>query len=250
MCDWAQQAVAREPAIVFAQEVTEPWLEVWEGAGYRVSRGVDRGWKIHSALLTCEDLDVAELTASDHANLGYHGSYVAAGRWKNSPVGTTILASVHASPQLADPSGDGWTGSLPEPRDGGGDPRYVPRKLWDSDLLLATLRDLAGRGERALLAAGDFNEARDDDPAGRGSWGAEYFHRVHDYGLEDWLFAEWDENERPTRAGLQLDRVLISPPARPLVASTPEPHVDPGWAQGGRADLSDHAPIWFRVAAV
>lgn len=257
MTRWAAAAAGEyEPAIVFAQEVPDArWLEVWKGRGYTLFLGEDRGWKIRSALLTAPGLDVEPVTAAHVPNLRYHGSYLAAARWLNAPAAAgTCLVSVHASPQPAEPDRYGWQGRRPTPRHGGGDPRYPPARLWDSDLVLATLHDLADQGRVPVLAAGDYNEAlaHDLDPhTGKrlGSWGQEYLARAEQYGLQDWLGDVWGE-ERGTRAGLQLDRVLISGPARPLLRRTPSPFVDPAWPGTGSSSfgLSDHAPVWFALA--
>jgi hypothetical protein len=58
------------------------------------------------------------------------------------------------------------SGPTPEARHGGDDPRYVGGRLWDSDLVLHSLLEIAGQGP-PLLAAGDLNEALayDVDPA-------------------------------------------------------------------------------------
>ena len=251
MTAWALQALhERQPAVVFAQEVpSDGWLQVWEDAGYAVTLGHDRGWRIRSALITAPGLRIEPLTPEDLPNLQYHGNYVAAARCLDAQGGPVILASVHASPQPADPGKYGWQGQLPSPRVGGDDRRYAASTLWDSDLLLASLRDLAAGGS-AVVAAGDFNEARafDLDPAGErlGSWGDEYFRRVAEYQLKDWLMDRWHE-ERPTRAHLQLDRVITNDAGERLLPGAPEPFVDPAWTVAGTfpAELSDHAPVWF-----
>ncbi len=172
MTAWASEALeARQPVVVFAQEVpTDAWLRVWEDAGYTVTLGHDRGWRIRSALVTGPGLAIEPLTPADLPNLRYHGNYVAAGRCMDAQGEPVILASVHASPQPAAPDKYGWRGPLPSPRAGGGDPRYAASTLWDSDLLLASLRDFASDGS-AVVAAGDLNEARafDLDPTGKDS---------------------------------------------------------------------------------
>ena len=154
--------------------------------------------------------------------------------------------SVHASPQQADPALYGWTGADVQPRDGGGDPRYTPRRLWDSDLALETLHLLSESGP--LLAAGDLNEARDFDLVNGeqvGSWGQEYFQRLKEAGLHDVTFERWGE-ERPTRGTLQLDHVLHNDGTKGLLDGLPAPELDTAWSDQDHA-LSDHTPIWFRL---
>ena len=174
MTAWAEQVMEqRRPSVVFAQEVpSDAWLGAWMRQGYTCTLGVEPSWRIRSALLTADGIDVTPLTASDLPNLSYHGSYVAAARWNNAPGGPTVLASVHASPQLADPSRYGWLGEPPRARNGGGDARFTPDRLWDSDLLLASPRGLA-KNDAALVAAGDFNVALAsdfDDGRHLGTW--------------------------------------------------------------------------------
>ncbi len=127
MLNWALAASRTRPAIVFVQEVPSPeWLGIWDEARYQVILGVDRGWKTRSALLAREDLDVEPVTtvsglSCDDPAFGtllYHESYVAVGLWR-STAGPVLLASVHASPQRAEPALYGWTGPVVTPRNGG-----------------------------------------------------------------------------------------------------------------------------------
>lgn len=255
MLHWARWAVAKQPAFAFVQEVpSDAWLSVWAGAGYQAVLGLERGWAVSSAILVRSDLEVEPLTtrraltADVPPTLRYHGSYVAVARW-SSARGPVVLASVHASPNEAEPSKYGWDGPDVTPRDGGGDPRYPGQRLWDSDLLLCTLASLADRS--CVLAAGDFNEARNfdlDDSGQRiGTWGQEYFQRVSENKLTSWLYDQWRE-ERPTHAKLQLDHLLISAAATDLLDGTRQPHLDSAWTappKPGRR--GDHAPIWFAL---
>lgn len=115
-------------------------------------------------------------------------------------------------------------------------------------MLLDTLSQL---GQQApVLAAGDFNESRRDDlgPDGqpRGTWAQEFFEAADRCGLMAPLHVIW-QREQPTRAGLQLDHVLLSKSARTRVLQKPMPALDETWAKAGAADLSDHTPIWFSV---
>ena len=98
------------------------------------------------------------------------------------------------------------------PRHGGDDPRYASDRLWDSDLLLGSLHRLSSL-DLPVIAAGDYNEALayDLDPVSghRGTWAKEYFDRAREYGYTDVLSQRWG-CEKPTRGGLQLDRVLVN----------------------------------------
>lgn len=256
MVGWAVSALRREPIFVFAQEVPSPeWLTVWTDAGYSCVLGPDRGWRVRSALLISPEQVIepltppAETSADPWLNtLGYHGSYVAAARWASAR-GDVLLASVHASPTEADPDRYGWTGAPVTPRSGGGDPRYPGGRLWDSDLLLETLRALSTIGP--LLAAGDLNEAVgfdiSPDGARLGTWGTEYFARITAAGLTPWLATQWD-TELPTHGRLQLDHVVVSWDAEGLLGRSPEPHRDGTWLNAtGPVALGDHIPIWFAV---
>jgi len=260
MNDWARFLMERDepPAIVFAQEIpSDDWLDLWEG--YTVTLGSGPQWRVRSALITRSDLDVTGLTAREFPSLGYHGSYVAAARWHNAPCGPTTLVSVHASPSPAEPQRYGWPGELPEPRSGN-DARWPNGRLWDSDLVLATLTHLAhpdgGTKAASVFAAGDFNEARNDDldPKGkhRGTWGREYFERVADAGFVDWTYASWDGREVPTRGGLQLDHVLAAGPAtllRPQPGSArvlvPVLSAEGHFVSGSPGSFSDHESVWI-----
>jgi hypothetical protein len=255
MLAWSNAALAREPAFVFAQEVpSEAWLSVWTDAKYQPVLGLNRRWAVRSALLVRSDLEIEPLTTPESlapeapTTLGYHGSYVAVARW-NSAEGAVLLASVHASPNEAEPERFGWDGPDLTSRGGGGDPRYPGGRLWDSDLLLHTLSILAGDGP--LLAAGDLNEAQDfdiDEHGSRvGTWGHEYFQRAGQQQLTAWLHEAWG-SERPTHKRLQLDHILLSESARGLLIGSPEPHLDQAWSSDQNAStLGDHVPIWFAL---
>jgi hypothetical protein len=197
---WAQQAIERRPLVVFAQEVpSASWLKVWSAAGYEVALGGPPSWAVQSAVITDRRLTVEPVSVGEFPNLGYHGSYVAAVRWSSSR-GDVLLASVHASPNPAEPERYDWVGDLPAARSGGGDSRYVGNTLWDSDLVLHTLSEMARTGG-AVLAAGDFNEARAFDIAADGTrlgtWGQEYFDRVASCGFVAWASENWGERSVP-----------------------------------------------------
>lgn len=246
MARWAGDAQrARQPAIVFAQEVTSGWMDSWRTEGYQVIYGVSKGWQIKSALLVREGLAVTALTDADYPTLGYHGDYVAAARW-HSAQGEVLVASVHASPKEADLERYPWPAEAVKPRHGGGDPRYPGSRLWDSDLALGTLKILAK--DSALVAAGDFNEAKNFDFVdGRqvGTWGEEYFERVKKAGLNSYTSERWQQMERPTHEDLQLDHVFHSEQAGALMTG-PEPQLDPAWEAAGH-ELSDHTALWFPI---
>jgi hypothetical protein len=247
---WADDTIAKRPAIVFVQEVpSQLWLGRWMHAGYRITVGDAREWKTRSALLTRQDLSVTQVTRREFPTLAYHGSYIAAARLA-SKRGDIVVASVHASPNKAEPGAYGWPGDLPTPRKGGNDTRYPGGELWDSDLLLETLRLMAGHGP--LVAGGDYNEARghdlDDYGTRFGTWGNEYFDRATELQLVAWPAVAWGE-ERPTRGGLQLDHVLVSSAAEGFLVRDPEPRLDDGWPTTGMADRSDHTPVWIALGS-
>lgn len=250
MTRWARRIASSDtrPAIVFSQEIPDDeWLRIWTDADYTVTEGVGTRWKIRSALITRSDLDVTALTEADVPSLRYHGSYVVAARWHRTD-GDITLISAHASPQPADPATYGWPTDLtpePPPRDGGGDPRWPAHRLWDSDLVLATVLQ-AQESLGPLIVGGDFNESRLDDRLNGHvayGWGHEYFDRARDGGLID-ISVTAAEEEIPTRGVLQLDHVLAS--ASLLLPGTggPGPHLDELWLVEDPANLSDHAALW------
>jgi hypothetical protein len=252
MLKWTRDALSRRaPVVCFVQETFPAWIALLEeDDDYTVLTGVERGWKVHSALVYRSDLQVERIDQTEVSALWYHGSYVAAARWTRPSGSEVILASVHASPNRAEPDRDGWPRKvpLPTPRDPGLDRRWPPG-LWDSDLLLLTIRDLHSELGLPVLAAGDFNEALAYDPVG-GTWGREYFTRAKDYGLRSWLHERWG-GEIPTRGALQLDHVLISRDVVSLLSLDADPELDPAWADPEDARrLSDHAPVWLPLVDV
>jgi hypothetical protein len=253
MTNWACEVARARPAIIFAQEVPDSWLSVWtdDHAGdYNVTLGVEPTWRMRSALITHRDLSITRLTEDDLPNLRYHGSYVAAACWENAPGGPVTLASVHASPTPAKPETYGWIGAKPRPRVGGGDPRYVSGRTWDSDYLLCTLGEMAR--ESPVIAAGDFNESRTDDlyddesTRQRGTWGTEYFKIAEEIGFTDCVHRSRG-TELPTRGRLQLDHILASGRAAQIVADDPPQSIDAAWARSPAQPLSDHAALWFHL---
>jgi hypothetical protein len=248
MIEWAESVIDGErPALVFAQETSPEWLRIWRRAGYGILSGRDRGWRMSTVLLHRPEMTLEPLPDHVWPNAYYHGSYIAAAVWTDAPAGPVVLCSVHASPAIAQPATYGWVGEVPLPRDGGGDPRWTPRTLWDSDCVAASL--IAMSQNYPLLAAGDFNEARDDvyvgDNGPCGTWGAEYFDRLEHAGLLDVSLIEGREELR-TRGGLQLDHVLVSETAQPTLA-VGSPRLDPAWSEPGHERLSDHTALWFDI---
>lgn len=249
MTAWARGALAESPAVVFAQEVpNDGWIHVWTTAGYTVTLGCDRGWKIRSALLTRPDLKIQPMGTDDCPSLWYHGSYVACARWLNAHRDPITLVSLHATPNQADLLTYGWPSDLispPTPRSGGADTRWTPNRLWDSDTVLATLLHLQRSGP--VIAAGDFNESRLDDVDLHGSpivgWGSQYFQFAHDAGLVEFSL-DPQHREIPTRGGLQLDHLLASQTLLDDAGWHPGAYVDTAWSEADPADLSDHAALW------
>ena len=256
MRDWTERILAdgeRRPVVIFAQEVFTGWLDLFSPRQWVVTLGTDQGWQVRSAVVTSRALAVTRVDDRTVSNLHYHGNYMAVARWERPGQQDIILASVHASPNEADPEKYEWRGPLPEPRHGGRDERYVGSRLWDSDLLLATLRDLHSTTGLPVLAGGDLNESLlyDFDTSGRqlGTWGKEYFELAHRYGLIPWLHKAWADgnghSERPTRGLYQLDHLLTTADAAELLGTEPLPHVDQEWKDRAALDsLSDHAPVW------
>lgn len=245
MTAWARDALVRQPLLVAAQEVpSDAWLSVWEQAGYRPWLGPDKGWRVRSALFTHSSLEVGELPDAVAAILDYHGSYVA-GAHVNLAGQSLLVLSVHATPQKADPDKYEWRGDPSKPRHGGHDPRYTNERLWDSDLLLESLHRLSSL-DLPVVAAGDYNEALayDLDPVSghRGTWAKEYFDRAREYGYTDVLSQRWG-CEKPTRGGLQLDRVLVNQAALGLIPDG-SPELDEAWEAEGHG-LSDHRAVWL-----
>lgn len=252
MLAWTRDVVReRRPAVIFAQEAFSGWLSLFDDQEYEVIRGVDQGWSVQSLLVYRRDLTLEPITEEALPHLGYHGNYLAAARWHRLDGSVVVLASVHASPNPAEPETYGWPSSVerPLPRTGGEDPRWPGSQLWDSDLVLLTIRDLHKVLGMPVLAAGDFNESLKDDPEG-GTWAKEFFDRAREYGLRSWLHETWSD-EKPTRRELQLDHVLVSDDGVSLLAAGSEPHVDELWETRRAAEkLSDHKPIWFALAGV
>ncbi len=116
--------------------------------------------------------------------------------------------SVHASPsEVIDESLSEWPEQLvqPAPRPG--------LRLWDSDMLLASVAAVAVQGR--TLVAGDWNEAREWDLTHVGGSGAAFFKQLGEVGLVDCTWTHWNETERATchpqqGASLQVDRIFAT----------------------------------------
>lgn len=165
----------------------------------------------------------------------YHGSYLAAASVRLPRFGPATFVSVHASPaKLESRYRKLWPGELPTPR------AVAKGVLWDADLVAATLSDLAGEGP--LLAAGDFNEARESDPHFGGPWGVQYFAGLAEGGLVDCTYGRWGDSERPTRGPFQDDHILATPDIDGLISDPAV--IDVSRGPGG----SDHAPLRWTLA--
>jgi hypothetical protein len=179
--EWAKAAVQPQYDVVFAQEVpNDEWLGIWEANGYRVVEYDGKPYRTRSALIVRSGIGVVK-DGWDFPTRGYHGSYVAAAMLHHPPLGPVVLMSVHASPN---PVSEDWeslwrnTGhSLP--------PEYRGR-LWDSDLVVESVRLVAeSAGGVPVIAAGDWNEARNWDRDHAGGSGAAFFKHLGARGLID-----------------------------------------------------------------
>ena len=241
------QPESRWPSLVFAQETRGPWLERWQEAGYHVVTASPR-YRPVSAVIT--RLEVVGDRPASIPTQGYHGSYLV-GLHVLLPGDTAPLlaVSVHASPRVVDEHNLEIWDSLaarPRPRVGAGAGAGAGR-LFDADMVLATLAECALQG--SVLAAGDFNEARDWDDSHPGEWGRDFFERARKHRLQSPLFELWGE-ERTTRfnprgRSYQLDHLLAT---REVAALVTEAWVDDRWDDAeSRHGRSDHAPVWFAL---
>lgn len=219
--------------LVFAQEIPagDGWITQWEEAGFRVVRGIDKGWRTRSALIVRSEA-VGGVDRFEYATAEYHGSYLAAATLDLGWVEPLVVVSVHASPQqVGEDWAQSWTAcgpALPAGRPSCG--------MWDADLVLATIAELC-TCHRFVIAAGDWNEARGWDLTHDGHSGREFFARVADAGLVDVTYEHWARTERATHEELQLDHVFAT---REVAEHIHEPRVadDAG---------SDHRPIEFTI---
>lgn len=262
MVTWANRVLhePEPPGLVFAQECSDEWLEVWATSGYQVIEGDapdQPRYRARSALLVDQrlDLDITQADTRVVPTLAYHGSYVAAATWAVASEASVLLMSVHASPSRAERHQDRWPSAVPSPvqRRGVSDPGVVGG-LWDADAVLATLVHQARQGP--VLAAGDLNEALGWDNQHPGeTWGEEFFQALRAGGLASPLHDLWGTPEVPERAtrmaegqpGLQLDHVVTTEAEAGWIR---EPELDPDWAGAGSPDdRSDHIPVWFEISA-
>lgn len=251
MSDWIRRAIeVRQPALIFAQEVTGEFLDAVRACGYDVVSDPSPRWKVRSALASHSDFRLDPLSEEDFPSLAYHGSYLAAAVWLGSPLGDVTVVSVHASPKHAEPAKYGWPGELPEARHGGGDARYAPKRLWDSDLVLQTLAGMAASG-RTFIAAGDFNESLNDDldaeGVRRGTWGREYFDRMSALGLSEIQMAA-GLPELATYGSLQLDHFVWGLADERPIPFAPVVELDLAWSSA--SSLSDHVPLWLHLSNI
>lgn len=251
---WLERALAERPAMVFAQELNRRSTVESLAATYGYHpvvwpARVEPRWWMVSWIMVRDDLVLEPLEEDARRLLVPFSSYVAAARVGWPPLGSIIVLSVHASPNVVTEEDLGaWPAERPEARSGG---VGVPRagRLLYADLVIAALRELTADGP--VLAAGDLNEARGWDERHPGhTWGEEFFAAVADAGLVDVTWGLWGE-ERPTRIyaedlGYQLDRVLASPDVARLVRRA---QLDPYWMQPNseRSQLADHVPVWFEL---
>lgn len=250
---WAESERSRGTSLVFAQEVPDnEWIEQWTKAGYSVTeqRSGPR-YRVRSAVLWSPAI---RGQAVDLWSVGYHGTYLAAAEL-NFPEteGSISVVSMHASPVTIGATYEAqWRRAtdhhLPKARAGTGSDAG---RLWDSDMVLASLEHLCRSGSQ-VLAAGDLNEALRWDDHHQGSWGAQYFENVRRAGLVSVLHDErfWPA-ENPTYFGTghtpyQLDHVLASPSIASHVLEAQVEVVDPAAVAAGRS--SDHAAIRFALA--
>jgi hypothetical protein len=254
--EWIERAVESNPAVLFLQEFRDlPFLEaLGEQHGYVLIRPVrvDPRWWVVSSILVRSDLNPRPLEPGLAGVIDVFDSYVAGALLHLPSIGDTVALSVHASPSaVTERDLERWPRPLPDPRDGGAGRRRHPT-LFYSDLVLEAIHRLAE--QMPVLAAGDFNEARewDTDPRHQGhTWGQEYFDRLRSYRLIDVTYRLWQEERRtrfhPSDPALQLDRVIATPDVERCITGAA---LDPGWGSDpDLAVLADHTPVWFDLTA-
>ena len=198
---WVAAAIAEGVDLLFLQECPSALPELTAG-GFDVFAytGPKGGYRCRS-LVAVRRQDGVLASAFRPPSADYHRSYVAGA---TVTIGTIafVALSVHASPTPYDDRyGVDWEGEPPDPRAAGGG------QLWDSDFVLSTLGRIVLAGH-AVLAAGDFNEARSlDKPEAR--WGDQYFALADGVGLRDSTHRLWD-GEVATFGRHQDDRLLAT----------------------------------------
>lgn len=250
---WVQDVLGRTGReavdLLFLQEVplNHDWGATCEKAGFEIATGAGPTYQVRSLLLWRGSTVNGEMITLPTA--GYHGSYLAAARLNLPSLSRVTAVSVHASPAVVGPEyQEHWLGPgrpMPKPRTAAS-----TGELWDSDLVLATLAEIARSGP--VLATGDFNECLAWDETHPGGWGREYFDRVDGAGLVSLTHRDGGVEQQTafTHDGLeyQLDHVLATPDLACPIARTPQP--DPSWTRDRviSGATSDHAPLWFEIA--
>ncbi len=231
--EWAVQARSQYD-LVFAQEIPgDEWLELWRDTHIVHAFNTPK-YRVRSAILANKVLAScdASFPTSD-----YHDSYVAACNLQLDSIGTVVCMSVHASPSIVAKSWlEPWRAArLPLPQE------RASVGLWDADMLLSTVLDVATR--IPVLIAGDWNEARAWDANHPHNSGEAFFQRVEVGGLIDCTYSEW-QTERatclPTHGeSLQVDHVFATNNVADLIS---------GFEVGAPpAPEFDHLPISFAI---
>jgi hypothetical protein len=243
---WLQDLLEQtRPALVFGQELRLSEAVAIAGrAGYNLIGPpvvIEPSWWMGSWIMVRPDL---QYRRDDHEYWTRFECYVAAGFVTLPGVGEVRMVSAHASPHLVSQADLSlWQDDLPERRTG---PTGRSNTLRYSDLVLHAIGVCSN--DCPTLAAGDFNESRHyDEPLGE-----QYFGQVHRLGLIDVTYSRWGQ-ESPTHFDrrhpeLQVDHVFATPDIDQLVLGRPE--LDEAWSSPeSRVNRSDHAPVWFTLAA-
>ena len=228
--DWLENHRTRFD-VVFAQEIPgDDWFEAWPG--YRVFQTTVPQYRARSAVLLRKE--TIEATAYPLGTAGYHGSYVGSALAKHPTLGELVLMSVHASPTRVS---EEWAATWK--RVGGVMPPQYRGALWDSDLVVESIGRVADKGK--VIAAGDYNEARNWDVNHAGNAGAGFFGCVAERGLVDACctggFDAVATRGEEGHGGLRLDHVFTS---RSLVGRV----VVTGL---GSSAPADHRPVEFTI---
>jgi endonuclease/exonuclease/phosphatase family metal-dependent hydrolase len=225
---WADRH-ANEYDLVFAQEVPdEDWLRKWTDFAV-VRHTAGETYRTKSVLLVRSGV-VPHETQPALKTAAYHGSYVATLVTDLPGIGPTRLMSVHASPKRVSADWQQqWIAcgvDLPTGRTCG---------RWDADLLLETVR-IAASDVGGVIAAGDWNEAREWDSTHPNDGGVEFFNNVKPEELVD-VCCPGDKDGAPTRGDLRIDHVFASPSVSEVIEVT-----------GLCADRpADHHPVEFTI---
>ncbi|MFM7059664.1 MAG: hypothetical protein ACKOZL_00535 [Actinomycetes bacterium] len=222
--DWIQRN-AGEFAVVFAQELPQDdtWRGMWPDHEIFVSDGPT--FRPRSAVIVTRDLTAEPFS---YATSGYHGSYVTAAK-----VGDVVLMSIHASPtRVSEDARTQWSDLI-----GGRAVEMRRCGLWDSDLVLETIAHVRETsGAEGVIAAGDWNEARNWDRKHPNGGGVEFFTNVRSAGFDD-VCCPGDKDGAPTRDDLRIDHVFASRSIGKMIEVT-----------GLGADPpADHRPVGFTI---